>query len=68
MAQQQSGYACPMHNDIRQATVGKCPKCGMDLAPENAEFPMLRHVTSNPWMLMTMAAAMLAIMTVLMIL
>ncbi|MGB3555180.1 MAG: copper-translocating P-type ATPase, partial [Jannaschia sp.] len=27
-------YACPMHPEIRQATPGDCPKCGMHLVPE----------------------------------
>ena len=26
-------YSCPMHPDVRSATPGKCPKCGMDLRP-----------------------------------
>jgi multidrug efflux pump subunit AcrA (membrane-fusion protein) len=26
-------YSCPMHPDVRSATPGKCPKCGMDLQP-----------------------------------
>lgn len=24
-------YTCPMHPDVKQASPGKCPKCGMDL-------------------------------------
>lgn len=24
-------YVCPMHSDVRQASPGKCPKCGMEL-------------------------------------
>lgn len=24
-------YACPMHSEVRQASAGKCPKCGMEL-------------------------------------
>jgi hypothetical protein len=24
-------YGCPMHPEVRSATPGKCPKCGMDL-------------------------------------
>jgi len=27
------GYTCPMHPEIRQATPGSCPKCGMALEP-----------------------------------
>jgi P-type Cu+ transporter len=26
-------YTCPMHPEVRQATRGKCPKCGMSLEP-----------------------------------
>jgi Cu+-exporting ATPase len=26
-------YTCPMHRDIRQASPGSCPKCGMTLEP-----------------------------------
>jgi Cu(I)/Ag(I) efflux system membrane fusion protein len=26
-------YSCPMHPEVRSATPGKCPKCGMDLQP-----------------------------------
>lgn len=29
-------YVCPMHPEVRQATAGKCPKCGMDLEPTSA--------------------------------
>ena len=29
-----NSYSCPMHPEVRQATPGKCPKCGMDLVPE----------------------------------
>ena len=24
-------YTCPMHPEVKSATPGKCPKCGMDL-------------------------------------
>ena len=27
------GYTCPMHPEVRQATPGSCPKCGMALEP-----------------------------------
>ncbi|HEY5241504.1 MAG TPA: efflux RND transporter periplasmic adaptor subunit, partial [Polyangiaceae bacterium] len=26
-------YSCPMHPEVRSATPGKCPKCGMELQP-----------------------------------
>lgn len=26
-------YTCPMHPEVTQKTPGKCPKCGMDLVP-----------------------------------
>jgi Cu+-exporting ATPase len=26
-------YTCPMHPEVRQATPGNCPKCGMALQP-----------------------------------
>jgi heavy metal translocating P-type ATPase len=29
-------YTCPMHPEVRQAGPGKCPKCGMFLAPVGA--------------------------------
>jgi uncharacterized membrane protein YraQ (UPF0718 family) len=27
-------YTCPMHPEVRSPTPGRCPKCGMDLVPE----------------------------------
>ena len=27
------GYTCPMHPEIRSASPGTCPKCGMQLVP-----------------------------------
>ena len=33
VAQVAGGYTCPMHPEIRQATPGSCPKCGMALEP-----------------------------------
>lgn len=29
-------YTCPMHPEVRQPAPGQCPKCGMNLVPENA--------------------------------
>lgn len=28
-----AGYTCPMHPEVRSATPGRCPKCGMTLVP-----------------------------------
>ena len=28
-------YTCPMHPEVRSATPGKCPKCGMNLVKMN---------------------------------
>ena len=55
-------YVCPMHPDVHQPAAGKCPKCGMDLLPEGTKFAMLRHMVSNPFHLVVMAAVMLAVM------
>ena len=32
-------YTCPMHPEVRQATPGSCPKCGMALEPINPSIP-----------------------------
>jgi len=55
-------YVCPMHKDVRQASPGKCPKCGMALLPEGARFGMVRHMMSNPLPLMVMGAIMVVLM------
>ncbi|MDQ3120381.1 MAG: hypothetical protein M3Q89_12585, partial [Verrucomicrobiota bacterium] len=26
-------YTCPMHSEVKQKALGKCPKCGMALVP-----------------------------------
>ena len=59
-------YLCPMHSDVRQATAGKCPKCGMDLLPEGTRFGLLRHMISSPLHLTVMAALMVAVMAAIM--
>lgn len=59
-------YICPMHPDVREATVGKCPKCRMDLIPEGARFGILRHIMSSPLHLAVMTVLMLAIMAAVM--
>jgi Heavy metal binding domain len=36
-------YVCPMDKDVRAATPGKCPRCGMNLVlgiPDPVEYPM----------------------------
>ena len=30
-----SGYICPMHPEVRQDEPGRCPKCGMNLVPDD---------------------------------
>lgn len=59
-------YLCPMHSDVRQATPGKCPKCGMNLLPEGTRFGLLRHMIGSPMHLAIMAAVMVAIMATVM--
>jgi hypothetical protein len=60
------GYLCPMHSDVRQASAGKCPKCGMDLLPEGTRFALLRHMMSSRLHLVVMAALMAAVMAAIM--
>jgi hypothetical protein len=61
-------YLCPMHSDVRQATPGKCSKCGMDLVREGTRFGLLRHMFSSPLHIAVMAAAMVAVMAAVMML
>jgi P-type Cu+ transporter len=35
-------YTCPMHPEIRNTTVGACPKCGMALEPVTAMAPAIK--------------------------
>ena len=42
-AQQPVEFTCPMDRDVRSATPGKCPRCGMTLVahiPEAVEYPL----------------------------
>jgi hypothetical protein len=42
-------YVCPMDPDVRSATPGKCPRCGMNLLlgiPEPVEYPL--NLTVSP--------------------
>lgn len=32
-----ANYTCPMHPDVVSDTMGKCPKCGMDLTLSKKE-------------------------------
>ena len=32
-AQPEAVYTCPMHPDVKQSKPGRCPQCGMNLAP-----------------------------------
>ena len=57
-----SVYICPMHASIRQASPGKCPKCGMALVPENARSALLRHMAGNWRHLAIMGVIMVAVM------
>lgn len=57
-----------MHAEVRHAGPGKCPKCGMDLLPEGTRFALFRHITSNPWHIAVMVAAMAAVMAAAMML
>ena len=60
-------YICPMHSDIRQDTLGKCPRCGMALVPENTRFALLRHMFGRPLHLVIMVGVMAALMAVAMV-
>jgi heavy metal-binding protein len=61
-------YFCPMHSDIRQASPGKCTKCGMDLVPEGTRFALLRHMAGNRLHIAIMVALMAAVMAAAMML
>jgi hypothetical protein len=53
-------YICPMHHEIRESGPGICTRCGMNLIPEDARFPMLQHLLHNPMM-----AAVMVVVTIL---
>jgi Cu+-exporting ATPase len=36
-------YVCPMDPEVREATPGACPKCGMALEPETVEYTCPMH-------------------------
>jgi Cu+-exporting ATPase len=37
-----AAYTCPMHPEVRQASPGACPKCGMALEPDTVATPAAR--------------------------
>ena len=59
-------WTCPMHPDVRKASPGSCPKCGMALeplvvtaaAPRN---PELASMARRFWICLPLAAAVLVI-------
>jgi heavy metal-binding protein len=59
-------YFCPMHRSVRQASPGKCPRCGMNLLPAGTRFAMLRHMASRPLHIAVMVVLMLAVMAAVM--
>jgi hypothetical protein len=63
-----TAYICPMHSDVRQDTLGKCPRCGMALVPENTRFALLRHMFGSPLHLVIMGGVMAALMAAAMML
>lgn len=55
-------YTCPMHPEIRQATPGFCPICGMALeptVPQEEENPELRYMTHRFWSALVLTLLML---------
>lgn len=41
-------YVCPMHPEVRQATPGTCPLCGMDLVKESTLSPAAADTHTDP--------------------
>jgi Cu+-exporting ATPase len=41
-------YTCPMHQEVREAQAGACPKCGMALDPESVSLPATRTQYTCP--------------------
>ena len=42
--QQANHYTCPMHPEVQQDTPGTCPKCGMQLVPQDQTKGVSQHV------------------------
>ena len=60
-------YTCPMHPEIRQDKPGSCPKCGMNLVPEQTavsqedDDPELRAMTLRFWVSLVLATPVLSL-------
>ena len=58
-------YLCPMHPEVRQNRPGSCPKCGMDLVPEQTavggheDDSQLRDMTRRFWVSVALATPIL---------
>ena len=61
-------YTCPMHPEVKADAASKCPRCGMNLVPQGAKYPFLRHMLGSPLHIGIMAAAMLIVMAAAMML
>ncbi|MCI0486584.1 MAG: copper oxidase [Blastocatellia bacterium] len=51
-AQEQTGYVCPMHPDVRSDKPGTCPKCGMALVPMQGGNKRVPGYPQDMWMTM----------------
>jgi FtsP/CotA-like multicopper oxidase with cupredoxin domain len=56
-AVQQETYVCPMHEDVKSAKPGKCPKCGMALVPTKMATKRVKGYPQDMWMPMDEAVA-----------
>ena len=50
-----------MHANVRSASQGKCPVCGMALVAPDARFPTLEHALGNRVHLAVMAVVVIAL-------
>jgi hypothetical protein len=49
-AVQPQTYICPMHEDVKSAKPGKCPKCGMALVPTSIGTKRVKGYPQDMWM------------------
>ena len=61
-------WTCPMHPEVRQASPGDCPKCGMALEPEHpsavepeGEHDELRDMTRRLWISAVLSAPLVVL-------